>query len=84
MCDYCEHGKMIKAEYQMEGTKTMPFMLGLLSGNEDDDAFDVAWIDGNRMYVDNSSAEYAALGFEIKHCPFCGAELSGADMRETE
>ena len=77
MCDFCEHGKMIKAEHQMEGTKTMPFMLALLFGDDDGDAFDVAWIDGNRMFVDNSGAEYAALGFEIKYCPFCGAEMRG-------
>jgi len=83
MCEYCEQGKKIKAEYIGEGIQTMGFMLNSMFGNfSDDSSCCIAHINNNVMLVDNSSGEYAELGFKINYCPHCGAKMEVEDEEE--
>jgi len=77
MCDFCENGKRVKAEYKGEGNTTCKNMIDMIFRRYgfSEDAFDVAHIENDEMWVDNSSGEYAELGFKISYCPFCGKEL---------
>lgn len=75
MCDFCENGKRVKAEYKGSGITTCRNMIDVLFGGFSEDAFEVAYIENDKMFVDNSSGEYAELGFKISYCPFCGKEL---------
>lgn len=75
MCEFCENGKKIKAEYKGSGVTTCMNMIDIMFGGFSEDAFEVAHIENDEMYVDNSSGEYAELGFRISYCPFCGKEL---------
>lgn len=77
MCDFCENGKRVKAEYKGEGSTTCQNMIDMIFRRYgfSEDAFDVAHIENDEMWVDNSSGEYAELGFRISYCPFCGKEL---------
>ncbi len=79
MCEFCENGKRVKAEFRGEGITTCRNMIDVMFGGFCDDAFQVAYIENGRMFVDNSSGEYAELGFEIKYCPFCGAQMMRGD-----
>lgn len=72
MCKFCEEGKKIKAEYRGEGITTGRNMIDMLFGGFSEDAFQVAHIKEKTLWVDNSSGEYAELGFDIKYCPMCG------------
>ena len=73
MCEYCEQGKKIKAEYKGEGTTTCLAMIKFLFSDSDDEY--IAYIEDGTMMVDNSSGEYADLGFKINYCPFCSADI---------
>ena len=75
MCDFCENGKRVKAEHKGEGIMTCKNMIDIMFGGLSKDAFEVAHIENDEMFVDNSSGEYAELGFKISYCPFCGKEL---------
>lgn len=75
MCEFCESGKNINAEYRGEGILTMKTMIDRMFGAMSDDSFKVAHIEQDKLWVDNSSGEYAELGFKINYCPFCGAVL---------
>lgn len=75
MCDFCENRKRVKAEYKRSGITTCRNMIDVLFGGFSDDAFEVAHIENDKMWVDNSSGEYAELGFKISYCPFCGAQM---------
>lgn len=75
MCDFCENGKKMKADYKGEGITTAINMIDALFGAGDDDSFCAARIENNILFVDNSSREYAELGVEIKYCPMCGRSL---------
>lgn len=74
MCDFCENGKRVKAEYKGEGILTGKDMIDIICGFSED-AFEVAHMENDEMFVDNSSGEYAELGFKINYCPFCGKKL---------
>lgn len=77
MCDFCENGKRIKADFKGEGIMTGRNMIDSIfyGFGFSKDAFEVAHIENDEMFVDNSSGEYAELGFKISYCPFCGKEL---------
>ena len=77
MCDFCENGKRIKADFKGEGIMTGRNMIDSIfyGFGFSEDAFEVAHIENDEMWVDNSSGEYAELGFKISYCPFCGKEL---------
>lgn len=76
MCEFCENGKKIKAEYKGKGIMTGRNMIDIIFGGFSEDAFEVAHIENDEMWVDNSSGEYAELGFKISYCPFCGKEVN--------
>lgn len=76
MCEFCENGKRVKAEYKGEGNTTCQNMIDIIFGGFSEDAFEVAHIENDEMFVDNSSGEYAELGFKISYCPFCGKEVN--------
>ena len=59
MCEFCENGKKIKAEYKGSGVTTCMNMIDIMFGGFSEDAFEVAHIENDEMYVDNSSGEYA-------------------------
>ena len=77
-CVFCE-GKPISAEYVRGDIKPTKLMLKMLLGFEDEESEQcedgIQLKNGNRLYFDNSSGEYALQGIEIKHCPFCGKLL---------
>lgn len=73
MCEYCEGKKTFKPEYSGEGIHTVRQNLSLLFGFGEKDA--IAHIKDRVLYVDNSSGEYAELGFKINYCPNCGEKL---------
>lgn len=77
MCEFCEKGKIIKAEYKGAGISTAKNIIDSLFGAIHKDSFKIAHIERGIMWVDNSSGEYAELGFDIKYCPFCGAQMEG-------
>ena len=45
MCDFCENGKRVKAEYKGEGNTTCQNMIDIIFGGFSEDAFEVAHID---------------------------------------
>lgn len=73
MCEYCEGKKPFVAQYKGDGIMTMGMMLNNLFGDDDDSG--IARIEDGFLFVDNSSGEYAELGFRINYCPNCGEEL---------
>lgn len=73
MCEYCEGKKVFEAEYTGKGIHTMKQNLDFIFGRGEDDG--IAHIDNGILYVDNSSKEYAELGFKINYCPNCGAKM---------
>lgn len=79
MCDFCENGKRVKADSKGKGIMTGQNMIDAIfcgfGFSFSKDAFQVAHIENDEMFVDNSSGEYAELGFKISYCPFCGKEL---------
>lgn len=75
MCEYCEQGKKIKAEDKGEGAATCLSMINSLFGDSDGEY--IAYIEDGKMWVDNSSGEYAELGFKINYCPVCGSRNRG-------
>lgn len=77
MCEYCEGQKKFCADGKGDGIMTMANMLDCLFGRSD--VGEVARIECGRMWVDNSSGEYAELGFKINFCPNCGARMEGGD-----
>ena len=72
MCEYCEGRKKFCASGKGEGIMTMANMVGCLFGRSE---ADVARIERGMLWVDNSSGEYAELGFKINFCPMCGARM---------
>ena len=79
MCEFCEEGNKIKAEYKGNGITTARNTICSIFGYFNEDAFNVAYIENGKMFVDNSSGEYAELGFKINYCPFCGKEVKGEE-----
>lgn len=77
MCKFCSGKERIKAEYKGDGNTTAVNMIDILFGGIGENSFEVAHIEKGKMWVDNSSGEYAELGFDIKYCPFCGADMKG-------
>lgn len=73
MCEYCEGKKKFIPEYTGEGIHTMQQNLNFMFGFGKNDA--IAHIKDRILYVDNSSGEYAELGFQINYCPNCGEKL---------
>lgn len=73
MCEYCEGKKAFVAEYTGKGIHTMKQNLNFIFGRGEDDG--IAHIDNRILYVDNSSKEYAELGFRINYCPNCGEKI---------
>ncbi len=73
MCEYCEGKKSFKPEYTGKGIHTMKQNLGLMFGFDKDES--IAHIKDRILYVDNSSKEYAELGFKINYCPNCGEKM---------
>jgi len=73
MCEYCEGQKKFCADGKGDGIMTMANMLDCLFGGSD--GGEVARIERGMLWVDNSSGEYAELGFKINFCPMCGARM---------
>ena len=73
MCEYCDGKKTFVAEYTGKGIHTMQQNLNFLLGFGDNKG--IAHIKDRILYVDNSSGEYAELGFEINFCPICGEKI---------
>lgn len=72
MCEYCEGRKKFCASGKGEGIMTMANMVGRLFGGSESD---IAHIEDGMLWVDNSSGEYAELGFKINYCPNCGERM---------
>ncbi len=80
MCDYCEGRKNFMPKYSGEGIHTAKMNLGLIFGFNKDDY--IAHIENGILYVDNSSGEYAQLGFKINYCPNCGAKIPQSEVED--
>lgn len=80
MCDYCEGKKSFIAQYTGKGIHTMKMNLGMMFGFGEDDY--IAHIKDGILYVDNSSKEYAELGFKINFCPICGEKMPESEEIE--
>lgn len=80
MCDYCESKKKFIPEHSGEGIHTMKQNLNWMFGFGEDDT--IAHIKNGILYVDNSSGEYAELGFKIKYCPICGEKMPESEEIE--
>lgn len=74
MCEYCEKNKFFQVEEKGNGILTMQMNLNLLLGFDESDG-GIAHIKNGMLFVDNSSGEYAELGFKINYCPNCGAKM---------
>lgn len=72
MCEYCEGKKAFEAECKGDGILTMKMNMNFLFGGGSNN---IAHIEDRIMYVDNSSGEYAELGFRINYCPNCGEKI---------
>lgn len=73
MCEYCEGKKSFEPEYTGKGIHTAQQNLNFLFGFGDNKG--IAHIKDRILYVDNSSGEYAELGFKINYCPNCGEKI---------
>lgn len=81
-CDYCKNGKKFIADVSDGDNIPTIMSFAAMFGGLDD--MGVAFIEGDRMWVDNSQGEYANLGFTINYCPYCGSKIEAKEVLSDE